>query len=227
MLRTLLPERVSTIRVILADDHQMVREGLRLILAKAEHIKVVGEAVNGLSTIELVNEMLPDIVIMDIGMPDLNGVEATRQIKAAQPAVQVIALSAYSDRRYVLRMLEAGAAGYVQKSAAGEELIRAIETVSGGRRFLSQEIASTVVDSYVNRVFPGELSPLSQLGGREREVLQLLAEGGTSKQIAISLHISSRTVETHRRNIMKKLDLHNIAELTKYAIREGLVRLDG
>jgi two-component system NarL family response regulator len=212
--------------LILADDHQMVREGLRLILARVPRIEVVGEATTGLGTVELVHELLPDIVVMDIGMPDLNGVDATRQIKAQHPNIEVIGLSAYSDRRYVLRMLESGAAGYVQKAAAGDELIRAIESVSMGRRYLSPEIAHTVVDSYVNRVFPGELSPLAQLGGREREVLQLLAEGGTSKQIAVTLHISARTVETHRRNIMKKLDLHNIAELTKYAIREGLVRLD-
>lgn len=218
--------QVAEVRVLLADDHQMVREGLRMILSQNSHIKVIGEAVNGLSAVEMAQQLSPDVVVIDIGMPDLNGIDATRQIRTANPRVEVIGLSAHADRRYVLRMLEAGAAGYVQKSAAGEELIRAVEMVSRGKRYLSPEIAHTVVDSYVNRVFPGELSPLTQLGGREREVLQLLAEGSTSKQIAVTLHISSRTVETHRRNLMKKLDLHNVAELTRYAIREGLVRLD-
>jgi DNA-binding NarL/FixJ family response regulator len=226
-MRTGVIQDIGSIRVILADDHQMVREGLRLILARVPRIEIVGEASSGMAAVELVRELIPDVVIMDIGLPDLNGVDATRQIKAQFPSVEIIGLSAYSDRRYVLRMLESGAAGYVQKSAAGDELIHAIETVQNGKRYLSPEIASTVVDSYVNRVFPSELSPLAQLGGREREVLQLLAEGGTSKQIAVSLHISSRTVETHRRNIMKKLELHNIADLTRYAIREGLVRVDG
>lgn len=218
--------QVAEVRVLLADDHQMVREGLRMILSQNNHIKVIGEAVNGLGAVEMAQQLSPDVVVIDIGMPDLNGIDATRQIRTANPRIEVIGLSAHADRRYVLRMLEAGAAGYVQKSAAGEELIRAVEMVSRGKRYLSPEIAHTVVDSYVNRVFPGELSPLTQLGGREREVLQLLAEGSTSKQIAVTLHISSRTVETHRRNLMKKLDLHNVAELTRYAIREGLVRLD-
>lgn len=218
--------QIAEVRVLLADDHQMVREGLRMILSQTSHIRVIGEAVNGLNAVELAKQLLPDVVVIDIGMPDLNGIDATRQIRAANPQIDIIGLSAHADRRYVLRMLEAGAAGYVQKSAAGEELIRAVDMVSRGKRYLSPEIAHTVVDSYVNRVFPGELSPLTQLGGREREVLQLLAEGSTSKQIAVTLHISSRTVETHRRNLMKKLNLHNVAELTRYAIREGLVRLD-
>lgn len=204
----------------------MVREGLRLLLDRSRTIEVIGEAVNGAATVEMSLRLVPDVVVMDIGMPDLNGVEATRRIKTAQPLIQVIGLSAYADRRYVLGMLDAGASGYVQKSAAGVELLQAVDAVSRGKKYLSTDIAHTVVDSYVNRLFPAELSPLSQLGDREREVLQHLAEGSTSKEIATSMHISFRTVETHRRNIMKKLDLHNVAELTRYAIREGLIRLE-
>jgi two-component system NarL family response regulator len=174
----------------------------------------------------MASQLLPDVVIMDIGMPDLNGVEATRRIKAAHPKIKFIGLSACTDRRYVLRMLDAGAAGYVQKSAAGEELLRALEAVRQGKKYFTAEIARAVVESYVNHEFPGDTSAASQLGSREREVLQLLAEGKVSKEIAATLQISARTVETHRRNIMKKLNLHNIAELTRFAIQEGLIPLD-
>ena len=214
------------IRVILADDHQMMRQGLRLILEREPSVEIIGEAATGLSAMELAARLTPDIMIMDIGMQDLNGIEATRQIRVANPVIKVIGLSAHSDRRFVLGMLDAGATGYVQKSAAGDELIRAVDAVSKGKTYLSPDIAHMVVGSYVKGISPNEDTTRSGLGARERQVLQLLAQGMTSKQIAPILHISIRTVETHRRNVMMKLRLHNIAELTRYAIREGMVVLE-
>ena len=216
-----------SIRVLLADDHSMMREGLRFILERAADVEVVGEAENGRTVLEMADRLKPDVVVMDIGMADLNGVEATRRLRAGHPKIKVIGLSMYSDKRYVLGMLEAGASGYVFKGAAGTELVRAIEAAGRGRKYLSSQITDVVVDSYVERQFPAGNTAYSALGNREREVLQLLAEGKTSKEIASRLNISPATVETHRRNIMKKLDIHSIAELTKYAIREGLTDLDG
>jgi DNA-binding NarL/FixJ family response regulator len=216
-----------TIRVVLADDHRLLREGLRALLEEsADDVKVVGQADDGRSALALVKQVSPDVVVMDIGMPGLNGVEATRQVLAEAPRVKVIALSTYSDRRYVLAMLEAGASGYVVKSSVSGELLRAIRAVSRHQKYLSPEVADAVVASYVGRVFPNEGSCFSVLGRREREVVQLLAEGSTSKEIAHLLHISVRTVEAHRRNIMQKLDIHSVAELTKYAVKEGLSFLE-
>ena len=196
-----------------------------MILSRQQDMEVVGEAANGREAVELVAKILPDVVVMDIGMPELNGIEATKEIKCAHPQVRVLALSAMSDRRYVVRILEAGASGYIVKSSAGDELVRAITAVAKGRKFLSAEVADAVIDSYLGNV-PTAGSTLSLLAPREREVLQCLAEGCSSKEIAQRLEISIRTVETHRSNIMTKLDLHSIALLTKYAIREGLVQID-
>jgi two-component system NarL family response regulator len=214
------------IRVLLVDDHKMMRDGLRAILAHCGDIEIVGEAGDGRTAVEMAEKMLPNVVVMDIGMCVMNGVEATRQIKALSPAVNVIALSTYSDSRYVLGVLEAGASGYVLKAAAADEICRAINVVAEGKHYLSPEIAGAVVDAQLR--MPSELgAPASSiLGPREREVLQLLAEGLTSPKIARGLCISSHTVDTHRRNIMRKLDVHTIAQLTKYAIREGLTPLD-
>ena len=214
------------ITILLVDDHQMLRDGLRSVLEKQTHMTVVGEADNGRTAVELAEQLVPDVVIMDIGMPHLNGIDATRQLTAGRSQVKVIALSMHSDKRYALKMLEAGARGYVLKGAAIGELVRAIETVSAGKNYLSPEIAGIVVESYVDRDYPSDGSVASVLGRREREVLQLLAEGKTSKQIAASLHISVKTAETHRRNLMKKLDIHTIADLTKFAVREGLTPLE-
>jgi DNA-binding NarL/FixJ family response regulator len=163
---------------------------------------------------------------MDIGMPDLNGVDATRQIKAQSPGIKVIALSMYADRGYVLGILEAGASGYVLKSGAYDELQRAVKAVMQGKTYLSPDIAQMVVDARVRASSQADASTQDRLGPREREIVQLLAEGHSSPEIARKMHISTRTVETHRRNIMKKLGLHSVAELTKYAIREGLTALD-
>jgi len=215
-----------SIRILVADDHRMLRDGLRSILKKYPHMEVVGEAADGRTAVQLADQLTPDVVVMDISMRDMNGIEATRKIKAASPQVKVIALSMHSDKRYALEMLEAGASGYVLKGAASSELVQAIELAIEGKQYLSPEITGMVVSSYVGRQFPTDGSACALLSVREREVLQLLAEGKTSKQIAAALHMSDRTADTHRRNIMKRLDLHSIAELTKFAVREGLTPLE-
>lgn len=213
-------------RVLLVDDHRILREGLRALLAAESDLDVVGEAQDGQESLARVEALAPDVVVMDVGMPGMNGVEATRRIRAAHPHVRVVALSTHSDRRYVLGMLEAGAGAYVLKASAGEDLVRAIRAVRVGQGYLSPEIASLLVDSYVGRRFPTDASAWTLLAPREREVLQLVAEGLTSKEVARKLHIAVRTVETHRKHIMDKLDLHTVADLTRYAIREGLASLE-
>jgi two-component system NarL family response regulator len=215
-----------SIRILLADDHQIMRDGLRAILSSEESFEIVGEAENGREAAALARSLEPDVVIMDIGMPDLNGVEATRQVKADDPRVKVIALSMYADKGYVLGILEAGASGYVLKTGAYDELHRAVRAVAQGKTYLSPDIAQMVVDAQLHPLSEQSSSAQTELGPREREIVQLLAEGHTSPEIARRMHISTRTVETHRRNIMRKLDLHSVAELTKYAIREGLTTLD-
>jgi two-component system NarL family response regulator len=215
-----------SVQILLADDHQMLRDGLRSILASEPDIEVVGEAENGHAAVAMARTLRPNVVVMDIGMCGLNGVEATRQIKAENPKVHVIALSTYSDRRYVLSMLEAGASGYVLKASAYDELLRAVRAVAEGKNYLSPDITGVVVDAHLHAQSESGASAYTSLGPREREIVQLLAEGHTSPEIARRLHISTSTVETHRRNIMRKLDVHSIAELTKYAVREGLTSLD-
>ena len=214
-----------SIRVLLADDHKIVREGLRSLLEKEPGMKVIGEAENGRRALSLARELSPDVVVIDVAMPDLNGIEATRQLMTRSPGVRVVALSMHSDRRFVAEMLRAGASGYLLKDCAFEELAQAIRTVAEDQTYLSPRIAAPVIKDYVNRLSVSYSSAYSTLTPREREVLQLLAEGKTTKEIASRLHISVKTVETHRRKIMGKLDIGSIAELTKYAIREGLTPL--
>jgi DNA-binding NarL/FixJ family response regulator len=214
-----------TIRVLLADDHQIVREGLHALLGAEEDLQIVGEAREGRSAVQLVAQLKPDVVIMDIGMPGLNGMEATRQILEAAPGVKIVALSMHSDRRFIEGMFKAGAAGYLLKDAAFEELARAVRTVVSGRPYLSPSIAAAVIDGYVNPAADAG-SAVDVLTPREREVLQLLAEGNSTKQIALSLGVSVKTIETYRSRLMEKLDLHSVAELTKYAVREGLTFLE-
>ncbi|MFW6058683.1 MAG: response regulator [Phycisphaeraceae bacterium] len=213
-------------RVLLADDRQMMREGLRALLEKHQQTEVVGEAEDGRAAVALAAELKPDVVIMDVTMPGLNGIEATKQILRDHPRTKVLALSVHADRRYALTMLEAGAVGYLVKNSAAQELYRALEAVNKGQTYLSPDVAQVLVDSYRKRQFPTDKAASEALTDREREVLQLLAEGMTSKQIALQLHLSVATVDTHRRQIMNKLNLHGIAELTKYAIREGLTGID-
>jgi DNA-binding NarL/FixJ family response regulator len=215
-----------SIRILLADDHKIVRDGLRALLEKQSGMEVIAEAGNGRTTVQIVQELLPDVVIIDIAMPDMNGIEATRQITAIAPDVKVIALSMHYDRRFVVEMLRAGAAGYMLKDCAFEELANAIRSVTAYRTYLSPEIADIVIKDYAHLLSKKELSVFSILTNREREVLQLLSEGKRTKEISSSLNISVKTVETYRQQIMDKLNIHSIAELTKYAIREGLTTLE-
>jgi DNA-binding NarL/FixJ family response regulator len=210
--------------ILLADDHQLVRDGLKALLDAEDDLEVVGEADDGRSALTLVREIAPDVVVMDIAMSGLNGIEATRQIRNEMPATKVIALSMHSNRRYVLGMLRAGAWGYVLKAGAYEDLVDAVRTVRNERIFTSPGIKDMVLEEYVRGGTSKE--PASPLSAREREVLQLLAEGKTSKEIASILNVSVNTVDTHKRRIMQKLQLRTTAELTKYALREGLTTLD-
>jgi two-component system response regulator NreC len=216
------------IKVLLADDHQIVRHGLRSLLSAEPDIVVVGEADNGRAVIRLVQELSPQVVIMDISMPDLNGIEATRQILNDFSGVKVIALSMHSDSLFVLNMFKAGASGYLLKDCALEELVKAVRTVMNRKIYLSPSISDIVIKDFVIGWSPEDSSSsaYSILTAREREVLQLMAEGKTTNQIAESLCISVKTVEAHRKQLMTKLDIHSVAELTKYAIRQGLTTLE-
>jgi two-component system NarL family response regulator len=214
-----------TTRVLLVDDHELMREGLRSILEKEEGVEIVGEASSGREAVALSSTLEPDVVVMDVGMKDLNGIDATRQIRAECPERQVIALSSHSDSRYVNAMLEAGACGYVLKANAYSELRRALQAARQRKSYLCADVTRAVVDASL--LGPrGEVDASVQLSDREREVLQLLAEGFTSPQIGKKLYIATSTVETHRRSIMRKLDIHSVADLTKWAIREGLTQLE-
>lgn len=214
------------VRVLLADDHKIVREGLRALLEKQSDMDVIAEAGDGRTALRLIQEKSPDVVVMDVAMPDLNGIETTHQIIAKDPGIKVIALSMYSDRRLVARMLSAGASGYLVKDCAFDELIQAIHTVASGQTYLSPSIVDIVVKDYFHHIKKSDPSTLLALTTREREVLQLLAEGRATKEIAQLLTLSVKTIETHRQQIMHKLNIHSIAELTKYAIREGLTSLE-
>jgi len=215
------------LRVILADDHQVIREGLRTLIEEQNDMEVVAEASDGREAIRLCGEMKPDVVVMDVAMPDLNGIEATRQVVSECPSTRVLALSMHADKHYAAGMLGAGASGYVLKDCAFDELANAIRRVAKGSTYLSPTVEGIVLRDYVERLSgEGGESAFSVLTDREREVLQLVAEGHTTKQIAEDLHVSVKTVESHRQNIMDKLEIRSIAELTKYAIREGLTSLD-
>jgi len=214
------------ITVILADDHKIIRDGLRTLIESQSGMKVIAEAENGRETIKLAKELQTNVVIMDISMPDLNGIDATREIVNSIPGIKVIALSMHSDRRFVSGMLSSGASGYLLKDCAFEELAKAIKTVVNDHTYLSPMISDIVVKSYITKT-SSDATPdcAPSLTAREREMLQLMAEGMTAKEIASHLYVSVKTVETHRRNIAQKLNINRSAELIKYAIREGLVSL--
>lgn len=211
-----------SIRVVLADDHAIVRHGLSRAIQQEDDMAVVGQAEDGHTAVELARELAPDVVIMDITMPDLNGIEATREIRREAPHVRVIALSMHSAKRYVTEMFKAGAAGYLFKDCDFDELARAIRAVADGNTYVSPSISNVVLEDLVRGGEETASTAFSALTQREREVLQLLAEGKTTKQIALRLHISPKTVEAHRLRVMNKLDIDNVAQLTKYAIQEGL-----
>jgi len=215
------------VKILLVDDHQIMRDGLRSLIEKRPGMEVVGEAENGRIAVKLTRQLKPDVIVMDINMPDLNGIDATRQIVAEFPGTKIIAFSMHIDHQFVAGALKAGVSGYLQKDSAFEELDRAIRTVIANQTYLSSKIVGDVVKGYVEKLVTGEsAAPSTFLTAREREVVQLYAEGQTTKQIADHLNLSVKTVETHRLHIMEKLDITGIAELTKFAIREGLTSLD-
>ena len=213
------------IKVAIADDHMIFRDGLRSLLDRQLDMEVVAEADNGRIAIKHAKELSPDVVIMDIGMSELNGIDATRQIVKMSLGVKVLALSMYSDKRFVKEMLKAGASGYMLKDSAFTELIDAIRVIVGSKIYISPGVASIVLEDYLEDSTERESSIRSLLTSREIEVLQLLAEGKSTKQIALSLSLSIKTIESRRARIMQKIGIDNIADLTKYAIREGIVSL--
>jgi two-component system, NarL family, response regulator NreC len=219
-----------TIRILIADDHKIVCDGLKALLEAQPDMEIVAQAENGREAVKLVQKQKPDMVIMDVAMPDLNGLEAVRQILSTHPHIKVIALSMHADRRYVTGMLSAGASGYILKHCAFEELVHAIRVVLSNQVYLSPTIAGIVVQelaqSKSSRPQQSTSSSNQALTPREREVLQLIAEGHSAREIAQRLHLSVKTIETHRRQMMEKLEIRSIADLTKFAIREGLTTLD-
>jgi DNA-binding NarL/FixJ family response regulator len=215
-----------SIRILLADDHALVRAGVSLILRQQSDLEVIGEAENGRDTIELAKKLSPSVVLMDISMPDLNGIDATMQINALSPPPRVIALTGRTDRRSIVDILRAGASGYVLKNAPAEELLKAIRTVAEGKVYLSPAIAGDVLEDLRQNSRPGGSAEFASLSMREREVLQLMAEGKTTKQIASALNVSKKTVDNHRAHLMAKLNATTLAELIKYAIREGLTSVN-
>lgn len=215
-----------SIRIILVDDHRIFREGMRAGLEDHGDLEVVGEAENGRTAVKLAQELKPDVVVMDLSMPELNGIEATRQILASEPKAKVIILSMHSDQESVSRVLRAGARGFLAKESAMEELVTAIyEVVRKNRTFLSPDIAEIVYQDYARGIQSDPPQGPPELTQREHEVLQLVVEGNATKQVAKMLHVSIKTIETHRKRIMDKLDIHDIPGLTKYAIRNGITSL--
>lgn len=215
---------MSAIRVLVADDHTIIRSGLRLLLERHSGFEVVGEAADGRQTLELAESLRPDVVVLDIAMPNLNGIEAAKQIAAKLPKVSVIVLSMHSDESYVLRALKAGARGYLLKDSAESDIINAIRAVSQGKAYFSPEISRMLMDDYVRNLQQrGVDDSYDLLTAREREILQLLAEGKTNKEISAILNLSPHTVETHRGNMLQKLNLHSLPELILYAVRKGVI----
>ncbi len=212
------------LRVLLADDHGVVRKGLRFLLESEPDLEVVGEAADGRQAVDMTSQLRPDVVVMDIAMPRLNGIDATSQIVKQNPDVGVIMLSMYSDEEYLVRTLTAGAKGYLLKDSAETDLVSAVHSVRDGKPFFSPAITKTLLDDYVRRLQQRGLADSYELlSDREREVLQLLAEGKTNKEVATIFNLSTHTVETHRTHIMQKLNLHNTAEIVLYAVRKKII----
>jgi two-component system, NarL family, response regulator NreC len=215
---------MSSVRVIVADDHTIIRSGLRLLLERESGYEVVGEALDGRQAVELAESTRPDVVMLDIAMPGLNGIEATRQIVAKLPKTGVIILSMHSDETYVLKALKAGARGYLLKDSAESDIINAIRAVNDGKAYFSPEISKMMADDYVRQLQQRGLEDsYDLLTAREREILQLLTEGKSNKEIAVLFNLSTYTVDTHRSNILQKLNLHSLPELILYAVRKGII----
>ena len=214
---------MDRIKVLVVDDHAIMRDGIRALIDIYDDIEIVGEASEGKEAIEKARELAPDVVVMDLAMPGMDGLEATRRISKRNPAVKVLVLTQYDNKEYILSSIKAGAAGYVPKRALGSELISAIRAVNQGESFLYPSAASAVIEDYRRQT---EEEPYDRLTEREREILKLIAEGRTSREVADMLYISLKTVLNHRAKIMEKLDLHNRTELIKYAMRRGLVSMD-
>jgi DNA-binding NarL/FixJ family response regulator len=211
------------IKVFIADDHAVVRDGLRALLEAQADIAVIGDAANGRETVRQVQRLCPDVVVMDITMPELNGIEATQQIRESCPSTQVLVLSMHSSREHVYRALQAGARGYLIKESASKEVAVALRVLHAGRRYFSQQITDTVIDDYMHhRQISSGQGPLGSLSSREREVLQLVVEGKSSAEIANILFLSTKTVETYRSRVMQKLEIHDLPGLTKFAIEHGI-----
>ncbi|MBI2857821.1 MAG: response regulator transcription factor [Chloroflexi bacterium] len=214
---------MDKIRILIVDDHAIMRDGIRALLSLHSDVEIVGEASEGKEAIEKATELLPDVVVMDIGMPEMDGLEATRRIMKKSPKTKVLVLTQHDNREYVLSAIKAGATGYVPKRALGTELVSAIRTVQNGDSFLYPSAAAALIEDYLHQV---DEEPYDRLTDREREILKLIAEGHTSREIASMLYISLKTVLGHRTKIMEKLDIHNRTELIKYAMRKGLVSID-
>jgi DNA-binding NarL/FixJ family response regulator len=217
---------MSKIRVLIADDHTLVREGIAAMLRFYEDVEVVGEASDGKEAIEKASEIKPDVVLMDIAMPGLGGLEATVEIKKLHPDMKIIVLSQYDDKEYVSRFLKAGVSGYLLKKAVGSDLIAAIKAVIKGESYLYPSIAVSVIDGYLGKEMPEVEDPYEKLTDREHQVLKLIAEGQSHKEIASTLGISAKTVVAHQTNISEKLDIHSRAGLIKFAIQKGVIKLD-
>jgi DNA-binding NarL/FixJ family response regulator len=215
-----------SIKILVVDDHGILRTGIDLIISQTDDMEVAGEAADGHKAIELARELKPDVVLMDISMPGLNGIDAARNIINENPSIKVIALSAYCERRFVKDMLKAGVLGYAMKDAMADELVHAIRVVNDGQRYLSEKVAQLIVEDYIQSTGTETFhSPLDKLSPRERELLQLIAENKSTKEAANLLHVSIKTIDARRRNIMDKLGVTGIADLTKIAIKEGLTTL--
>jgi two-component system nitrate/nitrite response regulator NarL len=223
-LDKMVSAKKEKIKILIADDHPVVRKGLHSCLAKQDRLKVVGEASDGDMALSKTRELLPDVVLMDISMPKMNGLAVTEVLRKDVPSAKVLVLSMHSNREYIFRIIQAGAHGYVSKEASPDELLRAIESVHSGEPFFSPEIAKAALNQMISN--GGKKEPFAQLTGREREVLVLIAEGRSNKEIANKLGIGVRTIETHRERIMRRLDIHSVAGLTKFAIANGMIPLE-
>jgi DNA-binding NarL/FixJ family response regulator len=216
---------MKSFRILIADDHEVVRRGIRALLESRPGWEVSGEVEDGREAVERARETKPDLVLLDIGMPNLNGIEAARQILANDPEIQILILTVHDSQQVVREVLEVGARGFLLKSDAGRDLVTAVEAVQRKQTFFTSQVTEIVVDGYLNPDQRNEPRAKNRLTPREREVVQLLAEGKTSKEVAVALNLSVKTAETHRTNIMRKLDLHSVADLTLYALRNGIAQV--